>query len=205
MAHKPPKTCPVCQKQFIKTDPRTRFCSIQCSGIYFRGEKSPAYRKELTPKSYRRIKFDGRDIRLGRFLMEQKLGRPLEPGEIVHHLDGNSHNDAVDNLVVIHVKRHSSFHPHSSMPKDNPELYRSSTHRTCVRCLQTKPRTEFWKSPANPVDTHFPHCRSCQIERRPIRTTAAERDPKRRVKKGNYTGASSQTAEPLPTSETVTP
>lgn len=45
-----------------------------------------------------------------RVLMEKKLGRPLRKGEQVHHLDGNGHNNAESNLVVIlhadHVRLH---------------------------------------------------------------------------------------------------
>jgi len=33
--------------------------------------------------------------------MEEHLGRLLEPGEHVYHLDGDSKNNCIDNLVVI--------------------------------------------------------------------------------------------------------
>ena len=58
----------------------------------------------VTVKSYPRI------------LMEEKLGRPLEPNEDVHHIDGNTLNNDIDNLEVIphgiHQQMHSTiYHP----------------------------------------------------------------------------------------------
>lgn len=45
-----------------------------------------------------------------RVVAEQKLGRPLRPGEIVHHIDGDKHNNHPDNLEVItqaeHIREH---------------------------------------------------------------------------------------------------
>lgn len=48
-------------------------------------------------KTYR--KFLGRHEH--RVVAEMKLGRPLRPGEIVHHIDGNYRNNAPDNLAVL--------------------------------------------------------------------------------------------------------
>ena len=35
-----------------------------------------------------------------RVVAEEMLGRPLEPGEIVHHIDGNKQNNLPENLKV---------------------------------------------------------------------------------------------------------
>ena len=47
-----------------------------------------------------------------RILMEEKLGRPLEPYEDVHHIDGNTLNNDLSNLELVmhgeHQKRHST-------------------------------------------------------------------------------------------------
>jgi hypothetical protein len=47
-----------------------------------------------------------------RKIMEQKLGRKLKSGEIVHHKDGNNENNNPDNLQLI-----SSIKNHNRIPK----------------------------------------------------------------------------------------
>lgn len=46
-----------------------------------------------------------------RILMEEKLGRPLEPYEDVHHIDGNPLNNSINNLEIKlhgeHQREHS--------------------------------------------------------------------------------------------------
>lgn len=46
-----------------------------------------------------------------RIVAEQMLGRPLKPGEVVHHIDGNKRNNAPENLMVFKSqKEHAAFH-----------------------------------------------------------------------------------------------
>ena len=61
-------------------------------------------------KSYVRIYVDGKQKRLHRYLMEQKLGRPLMNNEVVHHIDGNKFNNSIDNLELISRSKHMSIH-----------------------------------------------------------------------------------------------
>ena len=46
-----------------------------------------------------------------RILMEEKLGRPLEPYEDVHHIDGDKTNNSIENFKIVnhgeHQKRHN--------------------------------------------------------------------------------------------------
>lgn len=48
-------------------------------------------------KTYR--KFLGRHEH--RVVAEQKIGRPLKKGEVVHHIDGNKRNNDPDNLMIL--------------------------------------------------------------------------------------------------------
>lgn len=67
------------------------------------------------PTTYK--KYLGRHLR--RQVAEQKLGRPLRDGEIVHHIDGDRHNNDPSNLEVLidqgyHALRHN---PHGFNPR----------------------------------------------------------------------------------------
>ena len=61
-------------------------------------------------KSYKCITINGKQVRLHRALMEAYLGRKLMPWELVHHRDGNKHNNELSNLAItirgIHIKIH---------------------------------------------------------------------------------------------------
>lgn len=53
-----------------------------------------------------------------RVVAEKMLGRPLRPGEVVHHKDGDKHNNDPENLMIFksqkeHVKYHIE-HPEES-------------------------------------------------------------------------------------------
>jgi uncharacterized protein YlaI len=42
--------------------------------------------------------------------MEQVLGRPLKHEEWVHHKDGNTLNNKIDNLIIISQEEHKRLH-----------------------------------------------------------------------------------------------
>ena len=48
----------------------------------------------------------GRTGLFHRRVAQEMLGRPLLPGEVVHHRDGNSLNNHPDNLLVLPSQRH---------------------------------------------------------------------------------------------------
>lgn len=46
-----------------------------------------------------------------RVVAERMLGRPLRPGEVVHHIDGNKRNNDPENLMVFpSQKEHAAWH-----------------------------------------------------------------------------------------------
>ncbi|MDL2343016.1 HNH endonuclease [Deinococcus sp. MIMF12] len=65
--------------------------------------------KKRKPYAKVKCKRSGKRVLLHRQLVEEHLGRPLLPGEIVHHRDGDSTNNALENLIVLPSQR---YHAH---------------------------------------------------------------------------------------------
>lgn len=93
--------CVNCGKKFYRRfgeqgDSRNQYCSKPC---YFEHRDHG--------KSYKRVG----DRHLHRIVAEQKLGRPLRPGEIAHHEDRNKRNNAPDNITVLeNQSEHAKLH-----------------------------------------------------------------------------------------------
>ena len=59
---------------------------------------------------YRYLKHDGRKIAEHRLVVEEREGRRLLPGEVVHHVDDNPLNNDPDNLVILSRAEHHRLH-----------------------------------------------------------------------------------------------
>lgn len=66
---------------------------------------------QVQPHVYK--KFLGKHIH--RRVMEEKIGRLLTKWEIVHHIDGDKHNNHPDNLQLITSKEHIKIHRQEMM------------------------------------------------------------------------------------------
>ena len=118
MPYKPEnKKCAACGGAF-ETRKRAKYCSRRCIWV---GTKGPEYNARLAArilpsrnialrgtgtKGY--VKENGRHQH--RIVAERILGRSLGAGEVVHHIDGNKHNNAPENLTVttqaLHMREH---------------------------------------------------------------------------------------------------
>lgn len=87
-----------------------------------RGVNNPFYGKHHTSETKEKLRLS----RLGsgegksyektygkhthRVIAEQMLGRPLRKDEIVHHIDGNKHNNDPSNLRIMTQSEHAKIH-----------------------------------------------------------------------------------------------
>jgi hypothetical protein len=114
--------CAECGKQFRPArnyNPPQKYCGRRCA---WKATKGPAYNAEISRASsskrgdvqrgrgegkvYR--KRDGRHEH--RIVAEQKIGRPLRKGEVVHHVDGDKLNNDPNNLQVMSQRQHMREH-----------------------------------------------------------------------------------------------
>lgn len=101
--------CKICDKIFhvpqyrIKKG-KAKYCSRNCLAKDLLGKyhNKFGFQPSNKPKHvYKCLRINGKSVREHRYLMEQSLGRKLEFWEHVHHIDGNSSNNNIENLVVL--------------------------------------------------------------------------------------------------------
>lgn len=111
--------CEHCGKVFL-THPnrllhgRGRFCSRSCGTASKQGADASHWKggRTMTPTGYVKVRVaKGKDVFEHRLVMEQVIGRPLLPEEVVHHCDGNPANNDPGNLLLFaNNVEHMRFH-----------------------------------------------------------------------------------------------
>ena len=98
--------------QLEATRGRGRYCSVECRAQHRVGTNHPQWKgKVRTPRGYVKLHMaDGSLVYEHRYVMEQHLGRPLLPGEDVHHINKDKADNRVENLRIVNKTEHSSLH-----------------------------------------------------------------------------------------------
>lgn len=132
--HRRTAVCPVCSSTFKSTkfciEKRNRkYCSRKCYVLDHKGKNVHNWkggiiiRKKINKRgivinrrfmkvyNYHNIESYSPYIRISRLNVETSIGRYLLPHEIVHHIDGNTLNDNIDNLMLLQSnKEHRLLH-----------------------------------------------------------------------------------------------
>ena len=101
--------CLHCGKEFYTT--RNKFCSRKCVNEY---RKAHSVHKTYEENGYITMYVDGynkkNNAKMHRLIMEEHLGRKLDANEVVHHINGNTRDNRIENLVVMSRGEHSKLH-----------------------------------------------------------------------------------------------
>ena len=106
-------SCDECCKEFYKRKSiikKLNFCSLHCFGKYTaRNNPETSFRKINNPKPKRKylIKLvNGKIVNVHRLIMEEHLGRKLDSLEHVHHINGDTLDNRLENLQILSQKEH---------------------------------------------------------------------------------------------------
>lgn len=70
-------------------------------------------------------------LREHRWIMEKHLGRFLKKGEVVHHINENPHDNRIENLQLMSLEDHISYHRSKDKEeRDNRVCYNDPSHKT---------------------------------------------------------------------------
>lgn len=151
--------CSGCGLPFSTKRASQKFCSHACSIVPgAKKRKAPVGTGSVGPYGYRYIRVGGRKVFEHRHVMEQHIGRPLDPTEVVHHKDGDRLNNSIENLELL---------PSQSAHTEYQRIrFADATHKECCRCETIKPRSDFNLASKNGhgKDPNSNYCRQCQAE-----------------------------------------
>lgn len=62
------------------------------------------------PAKYKKMRVNGKQVSVHRYVMEQHIGRPLLITEYVHHKNHDRFDNRIENLEIMSPKEHAQHH-----------------------------------------------------------------------------------------------
>ncbi len=124
-----------------------RYCSYRCAGKRDRrGSKNSNWKGGRTSRA------DGRSVVYApgnpmstcsggshvleyRLIASRKIGRTLTSDDVVHHIDGDIHNNAPSNLKVMSRREHALVHFIGCRRPDKQKITKEQAHRACLEVV----------------------------------------------------------------------
>lgn len=145
------RICRYCGSEFTKRKSEAYwqyearlFCSRPCADL---GRKTTRVENVDFKARYRQIKINGKRYLEHRYVMEQKLGRPLLRTEQVHHINHDRLDNRPENLEVVTTAEHGLRHTWRPLQKTcqvcgqvfTPHKTKRARAKTCGRpeCFRT--------------------------------------------------------------------
>ena len=112
----------------------------ECQSEASKGYPGPAKPKSQLKTRYLKKRVNGVNVPIHRHVMELKLGRKLLANEVVHHINGNKHDNRPENLEVMDAGFHSRI--------ENLGRILSEEHRAKLsKSGKGKPHKQFLRTP----------------------------------------------------------
>lgn len=104
-------------------------------------------------KRYPRILTENGAIRIHRYIMEKRLNRELQKGEVVHHIDGDKKNWSENNLILMKDKRHRVL-----------EMRRIYGYTPKISCTTCGARKRYAPAVLKTFNLKMYQCKNCYIK-----------------------------------------
>ena len=105
-------------------------------------------------RGYKKITINGKQIPEHRYIMEQYIGRPIKPfpEEIIHHINGNSLDNRIENLILTSQSKHIRTWEF--------KRFRNNYSKECIDCHKILLFSNYYKD-NRCSDGYMSKCKNC--------------------------------------------